>query len=339
MAKGVSPQIIKLAPVILGEIRKAGSVLLHCHPSPDPDSVGSALAMKAALEQLGKKATIIGGDSTMPVGFEHFPGVDAIVPKNFFEIDLADFDLFIILDSGSPNMISRFKPIEWPLPNRTIAIDHHLSNPGFADINLIEPGYPATAAMLHDLFALWKIRMTPEMASNLFIGIYADTGGFRFEGSTARTFTIAAELASLAPDFSKIVSLMENSNTPAFLAFEALALDSVEVFLDGKLALSVIPHRALVEKKIPLNEVRSNAVSLLLRSVAEWKVTGTLIEIEPGKAKMSFRTADAQKYDVSRLAVAFGGGGHAAASGATADGAIDDVKSMVVAKAKELYNL
>src|SRR3989344_3205155 len=93
---------------ILSHIEKANSILLHCHPSPDPDSVGSVLAMKCALEQMGKKATVIKGDSDIPQAFMHFPGADTIVKKNFGEVDLKNFDLFIILDSASPEMISRY---------------------------------------------------------------------------------------------------------------------------------------------------------------------------------------------------------------------------------------
>ena len=97
----------KLAPEILDVIKKSESILLHCHPSPDPDSVGSALAMKFALQSLGKKVTIIAGDSPVPSAFSHFPGFAEIIPKNFFEIDLAAFDLFIIQDSGSLDRISK----------------------------------------------------------------------------------------------------------------------------------------------------------------------------------------------------------------------------------------
>src|ERR1035437_6801700 len=104
----------KEAPKILAAIKSANNILLHCHPSPDPDSVGSALAMKFALEQLGKKATVIKGDSVIPQAFMHFPGANDIVQKNFGEVDLKEFDLFISLDAGGLNMISSLRPIIIP---------------------------------------------------------------------------------------------------------------------------------------------------------------------------------------------------------------------------------
>ena len=137
-------QIIEKAPAILTAINKATKVLLHCHPSPDPDSVGSALAMKFALGQLGKTSVVISGDSPIPEAFKHFPGAEEIERKNFLEVNLSEFDLFIVLDSASLGMISRRGEIKFPESLDVVVIDHHRSNEGFGRINLIEPSSPAT---------------------------------------------------------------------------------------------------------------------------------------------------------------------------------------------------
>ena len=189
----ISPLIREKAPLILVEIKKAKSILLHCHPSPDPDSVGSALAMKFALESLGKKATVIRGDSEIPQAFMHFPGADQIVPKNFGEVDLKEFDLFISLDTAAIDRISTLGKLEFPASLFVIDIDHHRTNPGFGAINLIESSYPATAQILFDLFKEWGVPITADMAYNLFIGIYTDTGAFKYRETTVKTFAIAAE--------------------------------------------------------------------------------------------------------------------------------------------------
>ncbi len=339
MKADISPLIVEKAPLILAEIEKAKSILLHCHPSPDPDSVGSSLAMKFALEQLGKKVTLIKGDSVMPVGFSHFPGFDQIVPKNFFEVDLSQFDLFIILDSGSKEMVSRIQPIEFPLPIRTIVIDHHASNRGYGDVNLVEPDYPAAAQILFDLFGIWKVKTDPDIAANLFIGIYTDTGGFKYPGTTTRTFIVAGELIRFVPDFPKLIATMENSATVSEIKFQALALNSLEVCLDGQAGFSVIPNELLVKNNVSIFDVRADQISPILRTVAAWKISGILVEVFPGKVKMSFRSSDGDIYDVSKLAVALGGGGHKAASGAVLDLPIKEAFERVVAKAEELYNL
>ena len=337
-ASAISPLIREKAPLILAEITKATSILLHCHPSPDPDSVGSALAMKFALESMGKKATVIAGDSEIPQAFMRFPGATEIVPRNFSEVDLSQFDLFIIQDA-TLDRVTNAAPCVFPGHLTLINIDHHASNTGGAKIDLIVSSYPATAQILFDLFEIWKLPLTHDIAADLFIGMYTDTGGFKYTGTTGHTFAIAGELIGSVPDFSKLISDMENSNTPESLAFEGLALSSIEAFFDGSLGLSIVSNAAIKGKGIPAVEVSGGIIAGKLRSVAEWKVSGSLIEDEPGHVKASFRSKDGDAFDVSRLAVALGGGGHRAAAGATMTMSLDEAKRLVVAKAKELYNL
>ena len=340
MNSDISPLIVEKAPLILAEIQKAQSILLHCHPSPDPDSVGSVLATKFALQGMGKKVTVIKGDSDIPEAFMHFPGASEIVSQNFFEINPSDYDLFLILDSGSIEQVSRLAPFPVPFPIPTIVIDHHASNKGFGSlINLIESTYPATAQVLYDLFILWNVFMNHDIAANLFMGIYTDTGGFKYAGTTAKTLSIASALIAYLPDFTGLISRMENSNKPEDIAFRALALSSIETFLDGKLALAIVPLAKLVEKNIPVGHAHANAISSTMRSVGQWLVTGTLIEVAPGLIKLSFRSKDGEQFDVSKLTVALGGGGHKAAAGASMTMSLEDAKTLVVSKAKELYNL
>lgn len=335
----ISPIIREKAPIILAEIQKAKSVLLHCHPSPDPDSVGSALAMKFALEQMGKKVTVIKGDSEIPQAFMHFPGAGEIVQKNFFEVDLKEFDLFIIVDSASPEQVSRFKPMNFPLPIRTIVIDHHRTNAGFADVNLIEPDYPATGQILFELLSLLNVELTKDIASNLFIALYTDSGGLKYESTTPKTFIIGSKLAEIVPDFSSLVSRMENSRSPSEIRMQGLALSSIETFLNGKLALSLVSADMIKEKNIPVKYARAGEVSPILNSVSDWEISGVLLAVDQNKVRASFRTHGQNNYDVSKLAAAFGGGGHRCAAGATLIMPLEEAKKLVVSKAKELYDL
>lgn len=338
MSSLISPLVRDKAPLILAEIKKAKSVLLHCHPSPDPDSVGSALAMKFVVEQLGIKATVIKGDSEIPQAFMHLPGANEIVMKSWWEIDQSQFDLFIIVDS-SVNGVSRIKSPVIPASMKMINIDHHKTNEGFGLINLTDPNYPACAQLLFDLFHEMGVKITPDIAANLFMGIYTDTGGFRYEATTSATFEVAAQLVKIVPEFPKIISQMENSSTLADLQFHGLALSSIETVFNGKVALSVVPFSAIEKNMIPDVSVSAGAVSSSLRRAGEFEIVGALLEPRLGKIKMSFRTRDADIYDVSKLAVALGGGGHKAAAGVAMDATLEEAKQKVVEKMKELYNL
>src|SRR3989344_2784388 len=95
-------------------LRAAKQVFLHFYPSPDPDSVGSTLAMKQVLEEWGVKATVIRGDSPIPTSLSCFPGFADVVDKNFTEINLVDFDLFLMLDISQPNRVTGLVPVTFP---------------------------------------------------------------------------------------------------------------------------------------------------------------------------------------------------------------------------------
>ncbi|HEY4504120.1 MAG TPA: bifunctional oligoribonuclease/PAP phosphatase NrnA [Candidatus Paceibacterota bacterium] len=324
------------------EIDKAKSIILHCHPSPDPDSVGSVLAMKFGLEQLGKKVTAIQGDSEIPNAFMHFPGAGDIVKKNFGQIDLRDFDLFIILDASSPEMISQIKIPTFPLSIRTIVIDHHATNKSYADINLIDISSPATALILFQLFRAWKINITPEIATNLFVGIYTDTGGFRYSPTDYADYRVlqsASELAKIAPDFTKTIFIMENSNKKESVYFQALALNSIKTFHNENLVISFVSNKELKNKNINDDSIAVHSISNILKSVVGWNIAVSMIEREPNIVKISCRTRDSQKYDVSKLASALGGGGHKVAAGATLLMPLDSAVKKVVETVKIIYNL
>ncbi len=337
--EGISPSIKEKAPLILAEIKKAKSILLHCHPSPDPDSVGSALAMKFALEQMGKKATVIKGDSEFPREFMHFPGAKDIVQKNFLEIDQSQFDLFLILDSAMIYMVSRRGDVKFLPTLKTIAIDHHESNGNFAELNLVVPSCPANCQLLFDIFKIWNITLTPEIAANLFIGMYTDTGAFKYRGVDKHTYEVVYELVKYIPDVSSLITDMENSSTPGFMAFEGAALSSIEIFFDGKFAFSSVPLSWMQEKNIRPTEVRTSEVSSFMLTVRDWDFVAAAVEIEPNVIKFSFRSKNIEKFDVAKLTSSLGGGGHRAAAGLILRTSLADAKKIVVEKAKELYKL
>lgn len=337
-----SSKIIKvLAPSILSEVKKAKSILLHCHPSPDPDSVGSALAMMHVLEGMGKKVTVIQGDSDIPDAFMHFPGASQIVKKSYGEVDHAKYDLFIAVDSASKYLISRKSEAVFPPHMTVVVIDHHPTNTQYGKINLVEPTYPATAQVLYDLFKEWKVKIDSNVAQNLFIGIYTDTGGFKYPGVTNRTYEIAADLVSYTPDLPGLVSGVENSNSPAFVRFEGLALNAVQTFCHDRVAVSIVSNQQLLSANIPANETKPSEVASFMRTVKVWEVLVAGVEIEPNVIKFSFRSRDEKRFDVSKLAMAMStsGGGHKQAAGCIVNMTIDEAKKLVVAKSKELYNL
>ncbi len=322
----------------LKEVNSSKKILLHCHPSSDPDSVGSALAMKLALETLKKDVTIIQGDDSIPDAFD-FPEVETIVAKSYFDIDISLFDLFISLDSSSVNMISNKAQIIFPESLKVIVIDHHKSNTQYGHINFVDSSYPSTAQLLFDLFKEIRINLNHDIALNLFIGMYTDTGGFKYGNVDSKTFQIASELVSYATDFTKTIFTLENSNKRQRLIFEGLALSSIKEFCYGKLAIATVSYDDLIRNNIKKEDIISSSISNQLKSVIGYDIGIVMIEEEKGMVKLSIRTRDSNKYDVSKLAVSLGGGGHMAAAGARLNMNIEKAIDKVVENIKVIYNL
>jgi phosphoesterase RecJ-like protein len=267
----------------------------------------------------------------------HFPGAEDIVAKSYWEIDPADYDLFIILDS-SIDGISRLREVTLPESLKFINIDHHRSNTHVGEFSIVDPSYPATAQLLYDILNEMNVAITPEIAADLFIGIYTDTGGFKYGETKSSTFDVAAELAKIFTNFPKLIAQMENSNTIGDMAFEGAALSAIEV-IDEKVILSVVPYSIVQQKNIPDVSISAGSISSIIRTMIGYDLFGALIEARPDRIKLSFRSNDPEKYDVSRLAISFGGGGHKAAAGFVLNMPLLEAKAAVVEKIKELYNL
>lgn len=309
------------AKEIKESIKNSKNILLHCHPSPDPDSIGSVLAMKKYLVSTGKNVkAILGDDPEYPQDMiAGFPITKEIEKKSFFDINLEDFDLFIILDSSSTTQISRKGEVVFLGHLKTIVIDHHRTNDYFGDINLVDKDAASTTQVLYKLFKEWNVEIDKDLALYLFIGIYADTGGFQYTLTSPETFRIATELVSIYPNYHRAVFNLENSKKEVEIEMMGLALSNIKKHCNGKVALTVIPYEVIKERNISKEDALAGLTPNTLRSVIGWDIVGSLVETKEGVTAVSLRTRDEKKYDVGMIAknVGVGGGGHAAAAGTT----------------------
>ncbi|HOR02073.1 MAG TPA: DHH family phosphoesterase [Candidatus Woesebacteria bacterium] len=321
------------------EIDRSHKILLHLHPGPDGDSVGSALAFYHVLKNIGKDVSLIQGDNSLPTNLSTLPGADKILPQNIFQVDLTQFDLFIILDSSSPRQVTRLGEFKFPKNLKTIVIDHHSSNEKFGKINLVVPHSPATAQVLFDFFAVRNIKITPKIAACLYAGIYTDSGGFKYVGTTHKTLTIASQLAKIYPKFSQLIFDIENNDPPERLKLISLLLASIEVYYSDQVALASLSYQDIKTHGLEAAVSASYSdVANMIKSVIGWNIALVFVEIQPQTVKVSFRTRDSQTYDLSKIALATkSGGGHRAAAGATINKSLPEAKTLVLQTIKKLY--
>ncbi len=331
----MNQKIIDLAPIIKEQVEKAQNILLHCHPSPDPDSVGSSLAWMFYLKSLGKNVTVIIGDSEPGNNLKVLPGFDQIELKNYFQINPEQFDLFIINDAADLTRVSAKGRVVFPKSLKTIVIDHHPSNPGFAEINLIVDEYIANGQIIYELFKFWKVDITREIAANLLLAIFTDSGGLKYSPTNNQTIQDFAELVEILPDYHKLIFSYENSRERDEIKFRGIILSSIEEYFNNSVAISAISYDRLLQNKIqPKNAV---GMSTALISVPDWKIGITMIEKDKNSVNISIRTADPEEFDLSIFTQSIGGGGHKAAAGALLKMPLADAKKLILDKLSELF--
>lgn len=304
---------------ILQTILNSKRILLHCHPFPDPDSIGSVLAMANVLKSLGKDFLAIGGDSNFPESLKDIPGYDVIQSKKYVDVNIDDFDTFIILDSSSKTQITQLQDITFPDKLNTIVIDHHRSNQTFGKVNLVLPECCSTCQVLYDLFLSWNVEIEYNVALYLILGIFGDTGGFRHPNTTPEALQVLANLVKICPDFYKYIFYFENSKRENELEMSGLALSNISKYCNGKVALSVIPFSEIQKRNLTKAEAMDGLIAGQLRAVKGWDIVASLVEAEENAVTISLRTRDQEKYDMSEIARFMGanGGGHRGAAGVT----------------------
>lgn len=305
---------------ILDEITKAKNILINVHRNPDLDSVGSATAMYQALIKMGKKVTLV-CPHKIPEDFKFLKGADLVETIDFKEWagKPSPYDLFLILDSGSYDIVTGSKEIKLP-DVKKIVIDHHqTSNWSNYLSKLLDVEASSTAEIIYQLLLDWKIKIAPEIATSIFAGLAGDTVFFKYEKNTKKTFRIATELLDLGADKNKIVE-------QSFDSFDFDLVRMIGEFLarmqkgDGYV-YSILDNETFIKfgKQRGAREIVAN---LFARSIKGFDFGIMAIEYEKDKFAVSFRS---KKTDVSEIAKRFAGGGHKNAAGATIYGSIDQI--------------
>ncbi len=218
-----------------------------------------------------------------------------------------------------------------------MVIDHHASNNKYGNINLVDTSYPAVCQLVADLLECWNIQLSPEAAVCLLMGIYTDTGGFKYPPTSASTFYTTAKLVERVPDFYKTIFLFENSLKPGQIKFIGLALSNIHNYFSGKLAISEVSYKQIIAAGIAPEETEKSEVSNFLKSVIGWEIGVNMKEKKPGFVELSMRTRDPEKFPVGKLAVEIGGGGHPAAAGARLTMPFEEAKEYLLKAVNKLY--
>lgn len=302
-----------IADDIFSRFKAAKRVLIISHRGPDPDTLGSNLALRKVLEDMGKHVTSACVDE-VPHTYHIVPDLKTFIT----DFNPKEYDLFIAVDAGSISQANF--PLTYPeiVEKNFINIDHHPSNEGYGTTNLVMDKAASATFVIYHLFKYWKIEITPYLATLLLYGLYYDTGSFMHSNTCDAVLEMASELLILGADQELITKSLYQNKTVNQLRLWGRALENMEL-TNNNVAVA-----AVTEDDFKAADATHNDLSGLIDYVSSTKGShfATLLSSqEDGTIKGSFRTRR-DDVNVSALAQNFGGGGHKKASGFNIKGKI-----------------
>ena len=303
---------------ISNNLKKLKSALIFSHNRPDGDTIGSAIALKNALEGLGIKADLC-CEGNIPSKYAFIDGVNLYKKSAEYVKTVSEYDAVISVDCSAEVMFSDAYSV-YQKGKIKFNIDHHISNTRYADFNYVEN----TAANTEIIFKIVKelgVNVTKTIANALLLGMVTDTGNFAHSNVTSDTMSAVSNLISLGGDLNLVVykAFKEQSKERAKLF--AKTISNIRFELDGALAFISI-SRADVIASGGDDSITEGFIDFPL-SVAGVEVAISLLETADKRYKISFRSKG--KVNVNEIASLYGGGGHILASGAVLNGYKEDI--------------
>lgn len=290
------------------------SVAILGHQRPDGDCLGSALGLYnyLRLNYPDIRTAVYLEESSSK--YSYMKGYDAI--RN--QADGEQYEFCVCLDSGDVERLGSFV-CYLEGADKSICIDHHVTNTRFGGTNLVEGNASSTCEIIFDQLDEDKIDLA--VAECLYTGIIHDTGVFKYSSTSAHTMVIAGKLMEKGIDFGAIIdgSFYRKTYVQNQILGRAL-LESV-TFFDGRCIFSAIRQNEMEFYGVDGKDMDGVIDQLRLTDGVE--VAIFLYETGPQEFKVSMRSL--YLVDVSKIAVYFGGGGHVRAAGCTMSGSIHDV--------------
>lgn len=294
--------------------------LILTHRRPDGDATGCAIALCLGLRSLGKQAHIWENPQFTPRYAQRLAGLTTKQTDGFtvVAVDLASEGL---LPMGGACFAGKTE----------LCLDHHPSNTGYAAESLVMAQCGGCGELIWDVLKELGVTPTRDMAEAIYIAIATDTGCFRFANTTENTFRVAAETVAHGAVIAPLNRVLFEVKSRGRLQLEARLMDSMEFYADGTVAIAMLPQRWVEE--LAVSEDDLDSISGFPRTVDGVQVGIMIRDSEPGRAKMSVRTAPG--YNASAYCGKLGGGGHAAAAGCSVPGTLEDGKAAILQVLRE----
>jgi len=293
-------------------VERHAAFLLTTHVNPDGDAIGSEVAFARWLRSKGKRVRIL-NDSPTPLAFAWLAADDPVelYDEALAETRFAEADALVVLDTGNRLRIGR---LSRHIDLHTIAIavvDHHVTHEGFGQVNVIEPELASASSLVYELVR--EAGWSPDLAAAeaLYVGLFTDTGNFRYSNTDATAHRMAADLVAAGVDPQVCSMRVSATLTPGRLRFFGEVLAALEMLEGGRIA--VIEATPEQFARHGLTGPDTEGLVDMPRVIAGVEVVALFSEVEAGKVKVSLRSMG--RVTIDQVCARHGGGGHPHAAG------------------------
>lgn len=294
-------------------LNKADNILLTSHVRPDGDAVGSLLGLGLALMATGKDVQMVLADG-LPSTFNHLSGADLVLTDA-----KEDYDLSVTVDCSDLERTGGTLGERQP----DINIDHHITNLNYARHNLVEEE-AATASIIAEHLVDWDLPITTPAAEALLTGIITDTIGFSTSNMSGGCLRTAAMLVDHGANIHELYN--QALGTRSFSETKLWGLGLSRLQRKGRIVWTTLTDE---DKRLANFSGKGSAdIINLLTGIRDADIAIVFLKSENDQIKVSWRAKT--PYDISALAVSFGGGGHPAAAGADITGSMEEVKQQIL---------
>lgn len=287
---------------VLKAIKDHETIIIHRHSRPDGDALGSQVGLKEAIKATyPRKKVFAVGDQLDRYSF--IGEMDIIEDHRYKDA------LVFILDTSETFMISddRYK-----MGKCVIKIDHHIYKESYGDIAIVDTEYESCAGLVADIIFKMKLKVTENVAKALYIGLVTDSGRFRYESTTSRTFLTAARLLETKFNMTEVYSNLYSDD-----------LETVRLRASFVLRFQLTKNNVAYIKttKADLKEMGIDFYSVsrtMVNTMAGIKGIDIWVNFtEDEENNVVVAEIRSSKYNINTVATKYGGGGHKGASGAS----------------------
>jgi phosphoesterase RecJ-like protein len=317
---------------LAAELKSGQRVALSTHINADGDGCGSETALARLLAQMGVKSQIV-NPTPWPAMYDFLLGFDVQDLTAKGSAALRGVDRLIVLDISDVKRLGTLADTVRAMTPSPLVIDHHLPSeepPG--TILVTDKAACSTGELVFDFAETLELEITPAIATSLYVAILTDTGGFRFSNTSPRCHAIAARLLAAGVDPEEMYRRIYASVPRGRMGLLRDALGTLDVDEPHGIAWVSIESGALERYHVSSEDL--DGIAEYPRSILGVRLALLFRDLGHGKVKISFRSVGG--VDSNALARQFGGGGHARASGALVVGSLDDVRTQVLAAAREM---